>query len=174
MSLTVPRWQRVTRRATTQGPIRQKRGLTQNSRAGNPKRCDLLTAKAGYDCFINATPLRNAQKPCGGHPWCGRHADLPAGTVGQWPPAPCNGGPNQRAATVEPTMRQRGRLGPQAGIPQRQLPNCHKKRYSRTSMGIAHKGGGPKTPVRVKGKGPKDPGVEAPRACLRRVLALGV
>ena len=33
-----PRCERVTRRATTQGPIRCKRGLTQNSWAGNPKR----------------------------------------------------------------------------------------------------------------------------------------
>ena len=57
--LAVPRWKRVTsaRRATTQGPIRWKRGLTQNSRAGNPKRCD-LNCHSRADCFINATPLR--------------------------------------------------------------------------------------------------------------------
>ena len=38
VSLAVPRCERVTRRATTQGPISCSRGLTQNSRAGNPKR----------------------------------------------------------------------------------------------------------------------------------------
>ena len=40
LSLAVPRWKRFTsaRRATTQGPIEWKRELTQNSRAGNPKR----------------------------------------------------------------------------------------------------------------------------------------
>ena len=69
------------------------------------------------------------------------------------PQAPGNGGPNKRAATLEPTKRQRGRLGPRAGIPKRMRPNCHKRRYSRTSVGIA-----------PKGRGPKDPGVAAPLA----------
>ena len=86
-------------------------------------------------------------------PLVGRPADyFPSGTVGQWLPAPCNGGPNKRAATLEPTKRLRGRLGPRAGIPKRKRPNCHKKRYSRTSVGIAHKGGGPEDPKCVKGR----------------------
>ena len=88
---------------------------------------------------------------------------------------PDNGGPCQRSATPEPTLRLRRRLGPRAGIPKRQLPNCHStdhmtegadsellgwhieekeaqlplvtKRYSQNSVGSAQKGGGPKTPV---------------------------
>ena len=72
-----------------------------------------------------------------------RPADyLPPGTVGQWLPAPCNGGTSKRAATLEPTMRRRGRLGPRAGNPKRTRPNCHEKRYSRTSVGMAQKGEG--------------------------------
>ena len=66
-------------------------------------------------------------------PLVGRPADyLPSGTVGQWLPAPCNGGPCARAATRKPTRR--GRLGPRAGIPKRTRPNCQ-KRYSRFSVG---------------------------------------
>ena len=86
-------------------------------------------------------------------PLVGRPADyLPSGTVGQWPPAPCNGGTSKRAATLKPTkrprglthnsragipkrlrpncqctspLRRRGRLGPRDGIPKRKRPNCH-------------------------------------------------
>ena len=95
----VPRWKRVTRRATTQGPIIKERGLTQNLPGWQPKENSFPTAKAGPSA--QSTPLlRVAQKPWGGHPRCGRPADyLPPGTVGQWPPAPCNGGPSARAAT---------------------------------------------------------------------------
>ena len=81
----------------------------------------------------------------------GRPADYPlSGTLGQWLPSPCNGGPNKRAATPEPTKRQRGRLGPQAGMP------ILTKRYYQTSVGIAHKGGGPKTPM-CEGEGTQGP-----------------
>ena len=42
-----------------------------------------------------------------------------------------------------------------AGIPKRKRPNCHEKRYSRTSVGIAQKGGGPKTQVCGRGGDPR-------------------
>ena len=48
--------------------------------------------------------------------------------MGQWPPATgqwwtvLKGRPS-----LEPTKRPRGRLGPRAGIPKRQRPNCHWK-----------------------------------------------
>ena len=81
-----------------------------------------IQSRAG--CFINATPSRR-QEAVGWAPLVGRPADyLPSGTLGQWLPAPCNGGPNKRAATQEPTKRLRGRLGPRAGIPKRLRPNC--------------------------------------------------
>ena len=51
--------------------------------------------------------------------------------MGQWLPAPCNGGPCVRAATRKPTRR--GRLGPRTGIPKRTRPNCQ-TRYSQTSV----------------------------------------
>ena len=91
----------------------------------------------------------------------GRPADyLPSGTVGQWLPAPCNGGPTARAATRKPTRR--GRLGPRAGIPKRTRPNCHQTGYSRTSVDCINKkrGGGPKTPV-CAGEGTQGPWVAA-------------
>ena len=77
-------------------------------------------------------------------PLVGRPPDyLPSGTVGQWLPAPCNGGTSKRAATLEPTKRRKGRLGPRAGHPKRTRPNCHAKRYSRTSVGSISAGQGP-------------------------------
>ena len=74
----------------------------------------------------------------------------------QWWTVPKGGDP-------EPTMRQRGRLGPRAGIPKRQLPNCHScQRGALKPAWVLHQeGGGPKTPV-CEGKGPENPGVAAP------------
>ena len=117
LSLAVPRWKRVTSatRATTQGPIRWKRGLTQISQAGNPKR-------KRPNCHRSETPRSRGV----GTLRDGRPADyLPSGTVGQWLPAPCNGGPSKRAATLEPTKRPRGLThNSWAGIPKRLRPNC--------------------------------------------------
>ena len=63
------------RRATTQGPIIE-RGLTQISRAGNPKR-QVPNCQAGPTA--SSTPLLLvAQMPWGTHPLCGR----PAGYLG--------------------------------------------------------------------------------------------
>ena len=60
----------------------------------------------------------------------------------------------QRAATLEPTRRQRGLTQYSwAGIPKRKRPNCQKKETSRNSVGSAQKGGGQKE------KGPENPGV---------------
>ena len=110
------------------------------------------------DCSINATPSIRPEAVVWA-PLVGRPADcLPSGTVGQWLPAPCNGGPCQRAATLEPIMTRRGRLGPRAGIPKRQLPNCHScQRGTLKPAWVAHKrGGGPKTPV-CEGEGTGGP-----------------
>ena len=89
-----------------------KRGFTRISRAGNPKRkrpnCQsrVRLLKQRHRC---ETPRSRG---------VGRPAYyLPSGTVGQWLPAPCNGGPSARAATRKQTRR--GRLGPRAGIPKR-------------------------------------------------------
>ena len=83
-----PPCERVTRRATTQGPIRCKRELTQNSLAGNPKRLRPNCLSTAGPTAQTTPLLRVAQKPWSGHPWCGRPADyLPSGTLGQWPPA---------------------------------------------------------------------------------------
>ena len=76
-------------RRATQGPI-TVRGFTRISRAGNPKRPH-PNCQAGPTA--SSTPLLlDAQMPWGGHPQLA--ADyLPPETVGQWLPAPCNGGP---------------------------------------------------------------------------------
>ena len=87
------------------------------------------------------TPLlRYAQKPWGGHPLCGRPADyLPTRTVGQWLPAPCNGGTCKRAATPEPTKRRRGLTqNSRAGIPKRKRPNCQEKKVLSNQRGWCH------------------------------------
>ena len=89
-----------------------------------------------------------------GTPLSGRPADIPPSWVsGLLPPG--KGGTSKRAATLEPTKRRRGRLGPRAGNPKRTRPNCNAKRYSRTSAGSISA---------QKGRGPKDPGVAAPLA----------
>ena len=68
-----------------------------------------------------------------------------------------------KGATLEPTMRQRGRLGPRAGIPKRQLPNCHScQRGTLKTSWVAHKREGAERPQCAKGKGTEDPGVVAP------------
>ena len=90
---------------------------------------------------------------------CGQAADyLPSGTVGQWLPAPCNGGAKAGAATLKPTFRNKGQLGPRAGNPKKnkaQLPFLTKG-YNQSNVGIAQKRGAPKTPVR-EGAGTQGP-----------------
>ena len=78
---------------------------------------------------------------------------------------PGNGGPCKRAATLEPTMRFRGRLGPRAGIPKRLRPNCHScPRGTLEPAWVLHQGEGTQRPQCVKEKGPENPGVAAPLA----------
>ena len=68
-----------------------------------------------------------------------------------------NGGPYQRAATLQPTRRLRGLTqNSRAANPKRKRPNCHKKENSRNSVG------GISRPQCAKGKGPEDAGVAAP------------
>ena len=155
--MTVPRWKRVTqdRRATTQGPIRE-RGFTRISRAGIPKR-PLPNCQAGPTA--SSTPLLlNPQMPWGGHPLLGRPADyLPPGTVGQWLPAPCNGGPCTRAATRKPTKRPRGLThNSRAGIPKRLRPNCHQRSTLKPAWTASvRKGAGAQRPHCPKGRDPR-------------------
>ena len=83
-----------------------------------------------------------------------RPADyLLSGTVGQWLPVPCNGGPCTRSATRKPTRR--GRLGPRAGIPKRTRPKLPPNGVLSNQRGLHQC---------TKGKGPENPGVVAPFA----------
>ena len=61
--------------------------------------------------------------------------------------SPGNGGRAEGRRPQNRPSERRGRLGPRAGIPKRKRPNCHEKRYSRTSVGIAQKEVAPKTSV---------------------------
>ena len=69
-----------------------RKGLDSNLPGWQPKEtASKLPSRA--DCFINATLLRRPEA-VEWAPLVGRPADyLPSGTVGQWLPAPCNGGP---------------------------------------------------------------------------------
>ena len=69
-------WWTVQKGAATPEPTLRFRGLTQNSRAGNPKR-------KRPNCHCKSPRSRGV-----GTPRVCRPADyLPPGTVGQWPPA---------------------------------------------------------------------------------------
>ena len=96
-----------------------------------------------------------------------RPADyLPPGTVGQWLPVPCNGGPCARAATRKPTKRPRGLTQySRAGNPKRTTPKLPPDGVLSNQRGLQRtkRGGDPKTPL-WKGKGPENPGVVAPFA----------
>ena len=81
-----------------------------------------------------------------------------------------------RAATQEPTKRGRGRLGPRAGIPKRQRPNCplvNEKRYSQFSVGgmSPQRRGGPKTPV-CEGEGTQGTWRRGATGCCRLLRQL--
>ena len=91
------------RRATTQGPIRE-RGLTQISRAGNPKR-QLPNCQAGPTASSTLLIL-DAQMPCGGHPLWG---PLATSLRGLWVSGllpTYSGGLCARAATRKPPRRE--------------------------------------------------------------------
>ena len=96
-----------------------------------------------------------------------RPADyLPPGTVGQWLPVPCNGGPYARAATQKPTKQQRGLThNSRAGIPNRLRLNCHQRSTLKPAWTASvRKGAGAQRPHCTKGRGPENPGVVAPFA----------
>ena len=89
---------------------------------------------------------------------------LPPGTVGQWLPVPCNGGPCARAASRKPTKQPRGLTqNSRAGNPKRTRPKLPPDGVLSNQRGLQRtkRGGGPKTPL-CKGKGPENTGVVAP------------
>ena len=134
------------RRATTQEPIIDGGSLVSPGLASQRDR--FLTAKQGRLLHQRQPLLLDAQMPWGGHQ-LGRPADyLPPGTVGQWLPAPCNGG-----ATRKPTKRPRGLThNSRAGIPKRQRPNCHQRstlKQAWTASVRKGEGRGPETLERV-------------------------
>ena len=71
---------------------------------------------------------------------------------------PGNGGPNKRAATLEPTKRLRGRLGPRAGIPKRKRPKLPTDVLLSNQRGLQQyeKGRGPEDPT-VRREGTREP-----------------
>ena len=95
--------------------------------------------------------------PWSGHPLCGRPAGyLPPGTVGQWPPAPCSGGPSQGR---RPENRPRGDDSDPGLASRREsdLGNCHA-----TDRGTLEPAWAAST--HSEGKGPENPSVVAPLA----------
>ena len=135
-----------------------RKGLTQNSRAGNPKRL-LPNCQSRAVCSIDATP---SSRP-GGHPRCGRPADyLPPGAVGQWPPAtkqrwivPKGGDPRTGHLTKGTTR----------------TPDWHPEEKAahlpqRGTLGIAPRGGAPKTPLRER-EGTQGPCRRGATCCCR-------
>ena len=99
VSLAVPRWKRVP-------SVRKKGGdpRTGQAKTGDDSDPRLATQR---DFVLTATASR--PEAVGWAPLVGRPADyLPSGTVGQWLPAPCNGGTCKRAATPEPTKQRKG------------------------------------------------------------------
>ena len=161
LSLAVPRWKRAA--AGRRPKDRSQLGGSLVSPGLASQRDRFPTAKQGrlrHQRHSSSTPRCRGM----GTLRDGRPADcLPPGTVGQWPPAPGNGGPCTKAASRQPTKR--GRLGPRADIPKRLRPNCQKKEVLSTHRGLQHtkRGRGPKTPL-SEGKGPENPGVVAPFA----------
>ena len=122
------------------------RGLTQNSRAGIPKRtrpnCHSKTPRSR-----GVGTLRD-----------GRPADyLPLGTVGQWPLPPGNGGPCKRAASLEPTKRPRGLThNSRAGILKRLVLTANPDQEVLSNQrGHCTQGRGPKDPSALKGRDPR-------------------
>ena len=113
-------------------------------------------------------PLRDAQKPWGGHPSCdGTAGYLISGTVGQWYPVTGQwwnerkgGDPRTDQVTKELTHKSR------VGIPKRLRPNCpsstKKGALEPAWVASVYKGERAQGHQRAKGIGPKDLGVAAP------------
>ena len=141
-------------RATTQEPIIEGGSLVSPGLA----RDRFLTAKQGRLLYQRHCSESSETPRCRGWaPLVDRPADyLPSGTVGQWLPVPCNGGPCTRAATRKPTRR--GRLGPGAGIPKRTRPKLPPNGVLSNQRGLhqCEKGRGPKDPT-VRREGTREP-----------------
>ena len=135
-----------------------------------PKETASLLPQSRAVCSINATPSSRPEAV----EWAPsvRAGPLTTSLRGLWVSGllpPDTGGPNKRAATLEPSRRRRRRLGPRADNPKRQRPNCHfRPRGTLEPAWVFHQGEGPQRQQRVKGKGPKDPGVVAPLAVAGR------
>ena len=96
----LPGWQPKENEATAKTP--RSRGV------GTPRNCQAGPA-------ASSTPLPEAVRFA---PLVGRPADyLPSGIVGQWLPARAMVD-RTKGRRLEPTMRQRGRLGPRAWHPE--------------------------------------------------------
>ena len=129
-----------------------------------PEETEALTAKAGYECLNNATVARRPDA-VGWAPLVGRPADyLPSGTVGQWLPAPCNGGPCKRGGDPRTDQVKKGDdSDPGLATLRDKRPNCHFRRKGTLEPAwVLHQGEGPQRPHSAKGRGPKDPSVVAP------------
>ena len=134
--------------------------MTQISGAGNPKR-QLSNCQAGPTA--SSTPLLLTPRCRGVDTLCVA-GPLATSLRGLWVSGllpPDSGGPYQSAATLEPSVRRRGRLGPRAGVLKRKRPNCHScPKGTHLPAWVLHQGEGPpKTPVHG---GEGTPGVDAP------------
>ena len=87
------------------------------------------------DCVLTATASR--PEAVG---WAPRVAvPLTTSLRGLWVSGllpPGNGGTCKGAATLEPTKRRRGRLGPRSANPKRTQPNCHRKEVHSNHRGL--------------------------------------
>ena len=153
------------RRATIQGPIRE-RGLTQISRTGNPKR-QLPNCQAGPTA--SSTPLLlDAQMPWS---WA------PSVWQARWLPPFGDCGSVASCHPQKPTRREGDDSDGRAGDPEENEPHYHQKRYSRTSVDCINtkRDGGPKTPLCEgggRGGGPRTLASRRHSTHLRRILAV--
>ena len=134
-----PRWRELPKGDVPRTDHRRR--FTRISRAGNPKR-------KRPNCHCKTPRSRGVGTPS----WTG---PLTTSLRGLWVSGYLPRAMVERAegaATLEPTKRPRGRLGPRAGIPKRLRPNCHSCPR------------GTQRPQCAKGKGPENPGVAAPLA----------
>ena len=137
------------------GTDQAKKGTTRTSGWQQEETASQLPLYSRTDCSNNATPARRPEA-VGWAPLVGRPADyLPSGTVGQWLPAPCNGGTCRRGATLEPTKRRRELTHySRSGNPRRPRPNCHKKENSRTAwVASVHRREGAQEPRCARSEG---------------------
>ena len=97
-------------------------------------------------------------------PLVGRPADyLPWGTVGQWLPAPGNGGPSERGGDPRTDQVKKGTTRTPGWQPEETGPTATSdEKVLSNQRGYCTKGRGPNDPTVRREGGPKDPGVAAP------------